>query len=227
MITESEYRRRAEAEEDWAPGWDAVTEAFDGAHPGVEPAHLATHLPARAMFGGPEYLDGVSLYPTRFGTQHLVTYGMSSLYTAPESYGGEFSGWGYELTMQVAADTAEESHWAVSVLGNLARYTWTSRKWFEPFQAVPGRHEAIKQGSDSALTGLLIVADPLVPGGDTVHGRLDFLQLVGITQDESDWLVTDGAAGLPERCRTLADRIAAAGNTHFVTDLSRTESHLD
>lgn len=157
----------------------------------------------------------------------MITESMSSLYTDPDSYGGEFSGWGYELTMQVAAATAEECHWAANMLGNLARYTWTSKKWFEPYQVVPGRNEPIRQGSDSTLTGILIVVDPLVPGVDTVHGRVDFLQLVGITQDESDWLVADGATGLPGRCRTLADRIAAAGNTHCVTDLSRTESHLD
>lgn len=226
MISESEYRRRAEVEDDWAPGWDAVTEAADRAHPGVEPAHRATLLSARAMFGGPEHLDGVSLYPTSHGTQHLVTYGMSSLYADPESYGGEFSGWGYELTMQVAAATPEECTWAVNVLGNLARYTWTSKKWFEPYQVVPGRNEPIRQGSDSALTGIIIVPDPLVPGVDTVHGRVDFLQLAGITQAESDWLVADGALGLPERVRDLADRMAAAGNTHYVTDLARTTSYV-
>ncbi|MGO1971400.1 MAG: suppressor of fused domain protein [Propionibacteriaceae bacterium] len=226
MISEGEYRRRAEAEEDWAPGWDAITEAVDRAHPGVEPAHRATLLSARAMFGGPEYLDGVSLYPTEYGTQHLVTYGMSCLYTDPESYGGEFSGWGYEMTMQVAAGTPEECTWAVSMLGNVARYTWTSKTWFEPYHLMVGRNEPIKQGSDSALTGFITVPDPLVPGVDTVHGRLDFLQVVGITQTESDWLVSDGAPGLPERTRDLADRIAVAGNTHFVTDLARTESYL-
>lgn len=227
MISEDEYRRRAQDQDDWAPGWDAITEAFDGVYPGVNPPHLASDLASRARFGGDNYLDGVSLYPTSFGTHHLVSYGMSCLYTDPDDYGREHSGWGYEMTMQVASASPQECHWAVSLLSNVARYTYTAKKWFDPYQLMVGRHEPIAQGSGSALTGFITVPDPLVPGIDTVHGRVEFTQLVGITQAESDWALADGASGLPERCRELADRMVAAGNRAYVTDLARTTSYLD
>ena len=146
---------------------------------GTEPA-------ARAMFGGEDYIDGISLFPSPNGYQHLVTYGMSKLYVDEESFGGDFSGWGYEMTMKVRANTAEECWWAVTSLGNLARYTYKSERWFEPFQFVSGRGQPLRTESTTQLTSYVVVPDTEVPGIDTVHGRVDFLQLVGVTQAELD-----------------------------------------
>ncbi len=61
-----------------------------------------------------------------------------------------------------------------------------------------------------------------MPGIDTVHGRVDFLQLVGVTQAEFDWM----AEGGPARARELAERIAADDNPNLVTDLGRTTAYL-
>ena len=85
MMTKEEYLARAAAQDDWSPGWEAIDEAFAALYPGVEPAHLATALPARAMFGGPEHLDGISFFPSPGGYQHLLTYGLSNLYVAGAS----------------------------------------------------------------------------------------------------------------------------------------------
>ncbi|MFT4298531.1 MAG: suppressor of fused domain protein [Aeromicrobium sp.] len=224
MMTKDEYLARAAAEDDWSPGWAAVDEAFASLYTGVNPPHLATLLPARAMFGGPEHLDGCSLYPSPNGYQHLLTYGMSTLYVDEESFGGEFSGWGYEMTMKVRSDDPDDCQWAVSSLGNLARYTYTSKRWFEPFQFISGQGNPLRIGSDTRLTSYLIVPDTEVGGIDTVHGRVDFLQLVGITQDELDWVAGDSPEGSLERSRELARRMADSGNPHLVTDLARTES---
>lgn len=94
------------------------------------PPHLGTDLPARAIFGGREYIDGYRiLLPSGNGYQHLVTYGMSKLYVDEESFGGDFSGWGYEMTMKVRASGPDECRWAVDSLGNLARYTYETQRW--------------------------------------------------------------------------------------------------
>lgn len=93
---------------------------------------------ARAIFGGEEYLDGISLFPSSNGYQHLLTYGMSKLYADEEAYGGDFSGWGYEMTMKVRATSPDDCWWAVNSLRNLARYTYTSKRWFEPYQFISG-----------------------------------------------------------------------------------------
>ncbi|MFW6597403.1 suppressor of fused domain protein [Propionibacteriaceae bacterium Y2011] len=226
MITESEYRQRAEQQDDWAPGWDAIDEAFAAHYPGIEPKHYGTNLASRAQFGGTEYLDGISLFPTAHRTQHMVTYGMSTLYTDVESYGGEHSGWGYEMTMQIAAADPQNCGWALSMLSNVARYTWTSKKWFDPYQLMVGRNEPIAQGSGSELTGFITIPDVIVDGVGTVHGRVEFVQVIGITQAESDWITAAEPMDIPLRCRQLGEAMVAAGNTFGVTDLARTTSYV-
>lgn len=181
-MTKEQYLEQQRLDESWAPGWAAIDEAFGKLYPGVDPAHQATLMPSRAMFGGPEYLDGISLFPSPKGYQHLVTYGMSELYADEESYGGDGSGWGYEMTVKVRADNPQDCNWAVNSLAGLARYTYTSKRWFEPFQFISGRGQPLRVGSESLLTSYLVVPDTEVAPAETVHGRLEFLQLVGITQ---------------------------------------------
>ena len=225
-MTKVEYLARAGAEDDWAPGWEAIDAAFAGLYPGITPPHLGAAMPARAMFGGEEYIDGYSIYPSANGYQHLLTYGMSTLYVDEESFGGEFSGWGYEMTMKVRAAGPDECRWAVSSLSNLGRYTYTSKQWFEPFQFINGQGRPIRAESDTLLTSYLTVPDTEVPGIDTIHGRVDFIQLVGITQPELDWVAGDSADGASERARDLDRRMAKDGNPNLVIDLSRSHSYV-
>lgn len=226
MITKEEYLARGRAEDDWAPGWLAIDEAFARLYPGVTPPHLGADLAARAMFGGSEYIDGYSLFPSPHGYQHLVTYGMSTLYVDEESYGGEFSGWGYEMTMKVAGTDPDDCRWAVDSLSRLGRYTYTSKRWFEPDQFISGRGEPLRVGSETLLTSYLIVPDTEVPGIDTVHGRVDFLQLVGITQAELDWVAGEASDGAVERVRELVGRMRDGGDGLLVTDLARRHSYV-
>lgn len=219
MISRDQYDRRAEEQDDWAPGWEAIEQQFAVLYPGVEPRHMASAMAARAVFGGDVYLDGASLYPSARGYQHIVSFGLSALYADVEAYGAEHSGWGYELTAKVAASSPDDALWMVDVMSNLARYTFTSRRFFQPYDHVAGG-EPIRQGSASALTSLLVVPDTEITGVESVHGRLDFLQLVGITSAEAAWLSEDPAAAR-ERGRALAARLVASGNTALMTDLGR------
>ena len=84
VMTKEEYLAHAEEDDGWAPGWLAIDSAFEALYPGVTPLHLGTDLAARAMFGGEDYIDGISLFPSPNGYQHLVTYGMSKLYVDEE-----------------------------------------------------------------------------------------------------------------------------------------------
>ncbi|MFB6720020.1 suppressor of fused domain protein [Kribbella sp. NPDC056345] len=226
MMTKAEYLARAEAEDDWAPGWLAIDAAFGARYPAITPPHLAAPVQERAIFGGEEYIDGFSIYPSPSGYQHLLTYGMSKLYVDEESFGGAFSGWGYEMTMKIRANGPDGCHWAVNSLRNLARYTYTSELWFEPFQFISGRGEPLRTESDTLLTSYVMAPDTEVPGIDTVHGRVDFIQLVGITQPELDWVAGESVEGAAERAKDLLRRIADDGNPHLVTDLSRSHSYV-
>ena len=130
-MTREEYVERMEKEDDWAPGWDAIDREFDRLYPGQEPAHYATNIQARAIFGGDNYLDGYSIYESQKGYQHIVTYGMSELYADEEAFGGEYSRWGYEMTIKLRENSAEDCLWSLDMLSNLARYTYTTERFFE------------------------------------------------------------------------------------------------
>ena len=150
-----------------------------------------SELHDRAAFGGDEYLDDFAVYDTGKGYQHIVTYGMSELYPSMAAFGAEYSKWGYEMTMKVRESYAETGTWALDLLAQLARYTYQTGNFFEPGAYIPGDGSSLHPELNSAITGLAIVSDTTVAPIETVHGKVAFLQLVGLTQPELDALARD------------------------------------
>ncbi|ENQ3108391.1 Suppressor of fused protein (SUFU) [Bacillus sp. 491mf] len=219
MILE-EYKKRASEQEDWAPGWEAIDEVFDKLYPNQEPAHYGTTFHKRAFFGGDEYLDGYSIYQSPNGYKHLLTYGMTELYTDVDAFGSEWSRWGYEMTIKLKEDTNEDCMWAIDMLSNLARYTCTQKRFFEPMQFVAGNGTSLHIGVESAITALLVVTDTEAEGIDTVHGRVNFMQLVGITQQELEVLKEDYT-----KAEILVKNMKK-DNPYLITDMKRIKSYL-
>ncbi|MER2261784.1 MAG: suppressor of fused domain protein [Psychrobacillus sp.] len=215
-----QYKKRAVEQGDWSPGWEAIDRVFEELYPNQEPAHFGTDLNARAWLGGDQYIDGYSIYESPHGYKHMVTYGMTDLYVNEQAFGGEWSGWGYEMTIKLPEGNVEDCLWAVSMLSNLARYTYTQKKPFEPFQYVAGNGSSLHIGEDSAITALLVLNDPEVSGVDSVHGRIDFLQMVGITQRELELLIEDSSNVV-----LLSERMKK-DNPYFITDMKRTKSYI-
>jgi len=182
-MTLEEYKARIKTEESWAPGWEAIDEVFEALYPGQEPVHYATDMAHRALFGGEDYLDGFSFYRSEEGYLHLLTYGMSELYGNEKSFGRDWSKWGYEMTMKLKGTDPQANLWAVGVLSNLARYTYTTKFYFEPWQYIKCKG-LLEEGTGGRLAGLLAVPDTTAEGTNTVHGRVDFLQMVGLTGRE-------------------------------------------
>ncbi len=219
-MTLEEYKKRASEEEDWAPGWEAIDEVFEKLYPNQKPAHFGAAMPSRAIFGGDEYVDGYSIYQSPNGYKHLLTYGMTELYTNEEAFGGEWSGWGYEMTIKLKENSVEDCKWAINMLSSLARYTYTKKKFFEPMQYIAGNGTSLHIGIESAITALLVVNDTECNGIDTVHGRVEFMQLVGITQRELEVLKEDYTqAGL--LCENMKK-----DNPYLATDMKRIKSYL-
>ena len=135
MMTLEEFKAK-ENDDEFAPGWDEIEAAFTEVYGDVKPEHYGTTITSRAMFGGNEYLDGFSAYPSPKGYSHVVTFGMSELYAEEDRLGKEYSKWGYEMTMKLKNESPKDCIWAVNMLGNLARYTFKSERWFEPNQYV-------------------------------------------------------------------------------------------
>lgn len=114
---------------------------------------------------------------------HLVGYGLSDL--DGEGPGDGVSGHGFELTLRVARGQGERGPpgWAVDALQELARYVATTGNRFDV-----GHHMdlngPIADGADTHVHAVAFVADPDLPPRDTPAGRLQFLQVVGLTKDE-------------------------------------------
>lgn len=219
-MTAEQFRAKLEQDPEWAPGWEAIESAFEKLYPGQEPSHYGTNMIARAMFGGDCYLDGYSIYDSPRGYKHIVTFGMTELYADEEALGGEWNNWGYEMTIKLAEAENDGCMWAIDVLSNLARYTYTEKRYFQPFQYIAGNGSSICLDRDSRITALMTVYDTEAEAVDTVYGKTEFIQLVGITERELDRLKADR-----ENARVLYERMKR-DNPFLVTDLNRVESYL-
>jgi hypothetical protein len=199
------YRSRYSA--DSAPGWESIDQRLAEVYADQVPGHFASPIPY--ALGGADPLDGISIYRCNNGGEahlHLVTYGFSELYYSEESVGAEFSRFRFELTLRLEASEAErgDPHWALNLLQNIARYVHASKRWFEPFHFIPA-NGPIKLGSNTNVTALATIRDPVLGRIDTPHGAVEFIQLVGITQDEYECLRdgrADCAAMMREEAKT-------------------------
>lgn len=226
-LTEEEYKKQF-SEED-SPGWDAIDEALDKIYSTQEPRHYGTII--KYVMGGEDPLDGISVYDNNEQKfhRHIVSYGMSELYYSSESAENEFSGWGFEFTFRIvpfegdedANDVKNEPHWAMSLMQNLARYVFESKKWFEAYHFIPA-NGPIRLETDTKLVGVAFVPDPQLGVIDTPHGEVSFLQMVGLTQKELDWLLEDPKT---TRVEELINKMRA-DNPLLITDLKREKSYV-
>jgi suppressor of fused len=197
-------------EDDGTPGWDAIDAALDRLYPGVEPRHLGTMV--RWRMGGPDPLDGISIY-RRPDHWHLVSYGMSELYQK-ESTDPTRSGWGFEFTIRVARNDSDgEPIWAANLLQNVARYVFQSGNTFEAGHHIDLNGPINLDHPDTRIRAAAFITDPELDLIDTPNGRLEFLQLVGITPDEYE------ACKSWDTAKVLA--LIAARVPMLVTDLDR------
>jgi suppressor of fused-like protein len=189
------YRRDMVEDDDAAPGWDAITAALERLHPGqATPPHWATGTNARALFGGPEFIDGISAYGATEPEPHwhYVTFGLTELYFKEDGADPDVSGWGFELTVRAPRDGDVAPVWPTELLSAVARHIASTElappvgSWFRAGE--PLAH------LNSQISGFLFAADPdLVPIA-TEHGRVAFLQVVGLLEDELDWCAEHGGS---------------------------------
>jgi suppressor of fused-like protein len=166
-----------------------------------------------ASLGGPEPLDGISAYlAPKPDHWHYVSYGMSELY-GKESDDPEVSGWGIEFTFRLKRDAqAEPPGWVLNFLNNLARYVFKTGNVFDV-----GHHMdlngPIALGQDTKIRAIAFVEDPQLGAISTPHGRVRFLEVVGLTLDEYEAVQGWDAEKFL--------RLLSARDPLLVTDLSR------
>jgi hypothetical protein len=227
-----EYRKQYK--EDDAVGWLAIDAALRNLYKEGSERHYAPMIHYR--IGGDDPLDGISYYDSERESfhRHIISYGMSNLYYDEEALEAEFSGWGFEFTMRVkpfASDLDSETrngekvknepHWAAAVMNNLARYVYSSQRWFEPYHFIPA-NGPIRLDTDTKICAIAFAPDPEISAIDTAHGRLDFLQMVGITENEYEWLK---ARGKKHDTEELLNRMRE-DNPLLITDLLRMKEYV-
>lgn len=214
MNTE-EYRKQFT--EDDAVGWECIDKELEKIYPGHEPLHFAP--PLHYAVGGNDPLDGISVYRSEKQEKHFhfVTYGFSELYYSEKSAGGEFSKFGFELTLRLKMEHEDDNiHWVCNLLQNLARYVFRSGKWFEEYHLIPAGGP-IRSGYDTDITALSFVPDPELGKIDTPHGEVSFLQIVGLTTGEFKSLEQNP---VPSETEKVVNKLRQ-NNGLLITDLDR------
>jgi len=154
---------------------------------------------------------------------------MSELYFDPESAEADFSKWGFEFTCRIAPVVDDKNQnganhepiWVINVMNNLARYVFDSGKWFEPYHFIPA-NGPVRLDTDTAIVGIAFAPDPKLPEIDTPNGKVQFLQMVGLTQAELDWLWQEPKT---YRCQELIDKMRE-DNPLLIMDLTRSKSYV-
>lgn len=200
-------------EEAQSPGWDAIEQSMSKLYGEQEPKHYGTLVPY--MLGGNDPLDGISAYKAEhpFPHWHIVTLGFSELYEK-ESENAEYSGYGFELTFRLprGGDEEEPPAWALNLLQNMGRYVFKSGNVFRSGDYLDA-NGPICLGADTKLTALAFIHDPELPEINTPNGRVEFLQMIGITGCELEAMQTWNTVGLLRACEEQMPR--------YITDLSR------
>ncbi|PIJ96287.1 suppressor of fused domain protein [Lysinibacillus sphaericus] len=194
-------------------GWDAIDEAVSQVYGEQGPKHYGTMIPY--SLGGQDPLDGISAYKSETPVPHwhFVTYGFSELYEK-ELENKDYSGYGFELTFRLvrSEDEEEPPAWALNLLQNMGRYVFNSGNVFRAGDYLDA-NGPICLDADTQLTALAFTHDPELAEMDTPNGRVEFIQMVGITEDELEAMQT---------WKTLG--VLQAGINHipsYVTDLTR------
>lgn len=196
-----------------APGWEAIDDALRPIYGTQEPKHWGTVV-SWAM-GGPDPIQGISAYRSEHQRPHLhyVTYGISNLYDKNPEDDPDVSGFGFELTFRLAQEPdVDPPNWVLNFLQNLARYVFESGRTFGIGHTLP-LNGPIERGSSTSICAITFALDPELGQIVTPNGRVKFLQIVGLTEDELEAIQYWNAARFAE---LLAER-----NPLLLTDTAR------
>lgn len=157
-------------------GWDAIAGALERLHGAEEQWHIAG-MPPLALGGD---FQGMSAYAAN-DNWHLVTFALSELW-AKENSDPEWSGMGFELTARVPFTPDAPPAWLPSVVSFVCRWVRTSGTVVEDghFLVLPDWLPA--KGWARPWPAVAFVLDPQLGAIDTPNGRVEFLQLVSLSQ---------------------------------------------
>ena len=173
-----------------APGWDAIDAAMARLYGDATPRHVG-FIPPAAFSNN---LQGCSAYAAA-GHWHYVSYGLSELYQPAEDDDRTVSGWGFELTMRVRRETEGQApSWPFEMLNRLANHVNGNAVLLLPGDRIDMRspvtgHPDVQGAPPTRLSVYAVTTDPQLGEISTPNGRLEFLQVVGVTAAEKEQMV--------------------------------------
>ena len=190
----TEPETSSETNEVNAQGWDAIEKEFLRVYPGqTKPKHYGTII--KYVMGGNDPLDGISVYDGG-SYWHFVSFGLTEIYDK-ECENKEISGYGYELTFKLKKENYEDEEAELKnicgILQMVARLVFRNGEVFNADEFIyTGQSTGIDAFQKSNLTGFILIKDPTVKSIDTPNGKVNFLELVGMTDAELKTLSSIG-----------------------------------
>lgn len=217
-MTKKEYKEQFD--EDDAVGWLAIDKKVEQLYGDQKPRHYAP--PLHYILGGQDPLDGTSIYDSQKQEfhRHFISYGMSELYYNEDAAGAEFSKWGFEFTFRLKPfdEDGEDPIWVINLMNNLARYVFESGKWFEPNHFIPANGPIrLESKADIGIVGVAFTPDPELGTIQTPNGEITFLQMVGLTANEIEYLKENPKT---DEVENLLNELRIE-NPFLITDLMR------
>ncbi len=167
-----------------AVGWKAIENEVEKVYPNQKPLHFGTII--RYSLGGNDPLDGISIYETD-EYYHFITFGLSDLYDEKTS-DNELSGFGKEFTIKLKKDDRldkdSEINNICNILQQLARITYKGTNFLPNQYLSTGQTVGIDAFQKSNITGFIMINDPSFNTITTPHGIVQFVEFVGVTNDE-------------------------------------------
>jgi hypothetical protein len=208
-----------ETDDTHAPGWGAIDAALWPLYGDRESYHAGTVIPY--ALGGPDPIHGISAYKYVEPAPHwhFVTYGLSELWTK-ESTDPDVGGFGFELTFRPTRKARDKRppNWALNFLQNLGRYVFETGNRFGVGHTLP-LNGPIEQGSPTLIHAVSFALDPQIPPIATPNGRIEFLQVVGLTMDELEAISSWNATAFLD--------LRSRDDPFLLTDLARTSWMAD
>lgn len=201
----------------YAPGLEAIENRLREKYPSIEPTYMS--VPLNKIKKTP--IDGFRIYRVENDYFHIITLGMSELYSNESSFGRRFSKYGYEMSAKLRANSIEECYWLLDKMLEYGEHTKKTECYFVEDEVIYGNAQPLKAESD--LTSIIVTEDNTLGSIETVHGEVQFLQLVAMTEKDACKIKHSGKS-----YETSQEFLTVQQNDNFdrIIDLVNTKDYL-
>ncbi|XP_055331047.1 suppressor of fused homolog [Paramacrobiotus metropolitanus] len=227
--------RQEKAAVSMPPGLSAIHTVCQRLYPSqTNPIQMTSKI--KYWLGGPDPLDFITIYlnagtPAKNTPEHwhYITCGLSDLYgdgrihPIPDTMGLDApSGLGMEMTFRLKRKAGQLAPpaWPGELLQGLARYLYASGNSFVAGDHIAWNKSLDKAEPDSVVQHILVAEDPQLRSIGSELGRVVFMQLVGVCQEELEAAQHWNGRGVLELMRSTVS------GPLWVTDMQRTSSPL-